>query len=141
MRGLWSHIAVLVLVASVFTHCGGQNSTADRRAAVLSTQNFSVAAGDGTALSVDVPSAGALAATANWAGTSAEIDVYITDSTCPGVDELVLGSCAVLARGDTQAKSPQTATAFGVRPGRYQALVLGVGQNGGSGTVQFALSP
>jgi len=108
---------------------------------VLSTQNFSVAAGDGTALSVDVASPGALSATASFAEAGAEIDVYITDGSCASLDDLVFGSCKVLARADNRVPSPQKATLFGATPGRYQAFVLAVGQLGGSGTVSFILSP
>ncbi len=142
MQGPWWRFAVVMPLLSAFTSCGGQSTTADRKAAaVLSTQSFNLPAGDGAPLSVDAPSPGALAATANWTEVGAEIDVYLTDSTCPGLDELVLGSCKVLARGDNRTAVPQTATLFGAQPGRYQAFVLAVGQKAGSGTVSFTLSP
>jgi hypothetical protein len=149
MNRHWSRFAVLALpTLALFTACGGgQSVAASKQPTVLGTQNFNVAAGDGVALSIDVPNGGALAATANWT-TAGQVDVYITDSTCASLDDLVLGSCRVLARAAVPAccdnlthASLQTVTAFGVQPGRYQAFVLAAGPDAGSGTVQFVLSP
>jgi hypothetical protein len=148
MDRTWSRFTILALPAlTLFTSCGGShNPTASKQSVVLGTQNFNVAAGDGAALSVEVPTAGALAATANWT-TAGEIDLYLTDATCASVDDLVLGSCKVLGQVAVPAccsqtrPNLQTATAFGVQPGRYQAFVLDVAEGDGSGTVQFVLSP
>lgn len=130
-------MSTVAALAVVLSSCGGGAEQSPKRT-VLSSQGFTLAAGEGRALSIEVPEPGRLSASATWGPKGTDIDIYITDADCPGVEALVLGSCIVMGRGAGRWR-PEVASAD-VLPGHYQAFVLALAETGDSGVVEFALT-
>jgi len=112
-------MAGAVLVS--FSNCGGGSKTVSKPTQVatptpvpkvhtdLGGTNFTVRGGRSSFTNVDFPPAGLLDVTANWPGDS-NVDIYATDASCPGFEQVAAGACVILARGDGPATKPERIT-------------------------------
>jgi hypothetical protein len=81
----------------------------------LGGTNFNVRANGSSFANIDFPPVGTIDVTANWPGGD-NIDLYATDASCPGFDEVSSGACPILAKADSATAKPETisfATAAG----------------------------
>ena len=104
-------VAVLALVAGA---CGGGSPTAPRPSptptptppptrTVLVARNFTLGGGATSSDTVDNVPPGVVDVRVEWPGTS-DLNLYATDTACPGVVELLAGQCRVLAQAVTTAR-------------------------------------
>src|SRR5687767_12451574 len=64
---------------------------------VLATRSFTLAPSAAFTDTVDNVPAGVVDARADWPGAS-DLNLYVTDTSCPGVVELAAGTCRVFAQ-------------------------------------------
>jgi hypothetical protein len=85
---------------------GTQPTAQQVRTPLVTGATFNVRANSQIYTNIDFPPAGKIDVTANWGGAT-NIEMYVTESSCPGFPELSAGRCTVLARaeGVTRPKS------------------------------------
>jgi hypothetical protein len=118
---------ILLLPFLLAAACGGGNEGPSQptapaaaggpsRTVLVSGASFALDPGTATYKNIDLPPAGTLDATVDWAGAN-DINVYVTDNVCPGFLDLRAGRCNVIARSEGTAKperlSWNTSTAAG----------------------------
>jgi hypothetical protein len=113
-------LGLLALGSSWLISCGGGGSSAPnpvpptttppaaQRVVLIESAPFSLQPGTATFKNVDFPPAGTIDGTLNWNG-GADMNLYVTDNSCPGFNTLTGGGCNVLARAEGAAK-PETLT-------------------------------
>ena len=69
----------------------------------MDNASFSLQPGTATYKNIDQPPAGTIDGTLDWSG-AADMNLYVTDNTCPGFTTLKAGGCNVLARAEGAAK-------------------------------------
>ena len=119
------------LLAS-FSNCGG-NKTSSTPTPVanptpapqairtdLGGANFNVRPGRSSFTNIDFPPVGTIDVTADWPGDS-NIDVYATDASCPGFENVAAGSCPILAKGDSPTAKPERIT-FATQAGKIYTI-------------------
>ncbi len=123
---------VAVAILASFSNCGGGKATSTPTQVAtptpapqtvhtdLGATNFTVRAGRSSFANVDFPPAGTLEVTANWPGDS-NIDIYATDASCPGFDEVMAGACSILAKGDSPTAKPERIS-FQTQAGRIYTI-------------------
>jgi hypothetical protein len=103
--------------------CGGGGSSTPnpvatpppsaQRVVLMDQAPFSLQPGTATFKNVDQPPAGTIDGTLDWSG-GADMNLYVTDNSCPGFNALMAGGCSVMVRADGAAKPERvsfTATA------------------------------
>jgi hypothetical protein len=113
-------LLALAAVSSWFAACGGGGSSAPnpvpppttppaaQRVVLIDGAPFSLQPGTATFKNIDFPPAGTIDGTLDWSG-GADMNLYVTDNSCPGFNTLTGGGCNVLARAEGTAK-PETLT-------------------------------
>jgi hypothetical protein len=76
------------------------------RTVLISGASFVVRAGGSSFVNIDFPPAGKVDVTVSWGGPNT-IDIYVTDASCPGFQDVAQGRCPILGRaeGTTRPKS------------------------------------
>jgi hypothetical protein len=104
----------LAVTAPWLAGCGGGGSSGPNtvpsvappsatRVVLIDGAPFSLQPGTATFKNIDFPPAGTIDGTLDWAG-SADMNLYVTDNTCPGFNTLKGGGCNVLVRAEGGAK-------------------------------------
>jgi hypothetical protein len=93
--------------------CGGGGSSAPNpigtppptatRIVLVDGAPFSLQPGTATYKNIDQPPAGTIDGMLDWSGGS-DMNLYVTDNSCPGFNDLKAGRCNVMVRADGQAK-------------------------------------
>ena len=107
-------LLVLTLTASWLSSCGGGGSSAPNpvtqpppatatRIVLIEGAPFSLQANTATFRNIDQPPAGTIDGTLDWNG-GADMNLYVTDNSCPGFTDLRAGRCNLLVRADGVAK-------------------------------------
>lgn len=123
---------LLAMLAVLAAACGGGGGTTTPsspnpqpststgvRTPLLTGSTFTVRAGGSSFTNIDFPPVGTVDVTVNWGGSN-RIEVYITDASCPGFQNVTSGSCAVIARAEGTAK-PKSLT-FPSQTGRIYTV-------------------
>jgi len=148
-RSLRSFPAVILLLALI-PACGGGGSSPtggtpitqppvnNPTRTVLVTKNFSLQPGTATFQNVDLPPAGTLDATVDWTGSN-DINLFVTDNTCPGFLDLRAGACNIVARAETTSK-PERVT-FTTTAGRIWTFwIYNNGVSSDSGSMEVGIT-
>jgi hypothetical protein len=135
MHARYTLALALVPLVALLSACGAEVPAVTD----LGSHTVTLSPGTGTALTVQVPRAGTLEASARWANTETDLDLYWTDASCPSVDDLIWGGCTVLAQGNGRGPLNETAVAYPGAAGQYKVFVLALGAEGDSGTVALVL--
>jgi hypothetical protein len=136
------------ILLGLMAACGGGGSSPTTPAtqpaasnptrSVLVTKNFSLNAGTATFQNVDLPPAGTLDATVDWNGNN-DVNLYVTDNTCPGFVDLKAGGCNVVAKADGTAK-PERLT-FTTTAGRIWTFwIYNNGSSSESGAMEVGIT-
>ncbi len=78
------------------------------RTVLISGATFVVRAGGSSFTNIDFPPIGKVDVSATWGGPN-NIELYVTDASCPGFQDLAAGRCPVVARAEGAAR-PKTVT-------------------------------
>jgi hypothetical protein len=119
-------LGLLALVANApwLAGCGGGGSSAPNpvppitppaanRVVLIDGAPFSLQPGTATFKNIDQPPAGTIDGTLDWTGGT-DMNLYVTDNSCPGFNTLKSGGCNVMVRAEGTAKPERlsfTATA------------------------------
>ena len=116
-------LLALAVSAPWLAGCGGGSSApnpvapvtppTDTRVVLIDGAPFSRQPGTATFKNIDQPPAGTVDGTLDWGG-GADMNLYVTDNSCPGFNTLKAGGCMVLVRAEGTAKPERlsfTATA------------------------------
>jgi len=103
----------LAVTTPYFAGCGGGSSTpnsvpsappaAATRVVLMDSAPFSLQPGTATFKNVDQPPAGTIDGMLEWNGSN-DMNLYVTDNSCPGFSDLRAGRCNVVVRADGAAK-------------------------------------
>lgn len=105
----------LATASSAVLSCGGGGASAPnpitstpppataQRVVLIDNAPFSLQPGTATFKNIDFPPAGTIDGTLDWNG-GADMNLYVTDNTCPGFNALKGGGCNVLVRAEGTAK-------------------------------------
>lgn len=139
---------VLVLSAIAGAGCGSDSPstpptptpspTPASTRTVLATRSFTLAASASFTDTVDNVPAGIVDARIDWPGAS-DLNLYVTDTSCPGVVELAAGSCRVFAQatgGDRPERVQFTSTATA----NYSVWVRNLGPASEAVALEFAVT-
>lgn len=116
-------LLVLAFTSPWLPGCGGGGSSAPNpvpsappaatRVVLLDNAPFTLQPGTATFKNIDQPPPGTVDGTLDWSGGS-DMNLYVTDNSCPGFNTLQAGGCNVLVRAEGAAKPERlsfTATA------------------------------
>src|SRR4029077_10676407 len=100
---------VLGITASYLAGCGGGGSSTPNpvpsapasatRVVLMEGAPFSLQPGTATFKNVDQPPAGTIDGMLEWNGGN-DMNLYVTDNSCPGFSDLRAGRCNVVVRAD-----------------------------------------
>lgn len=105
-------LVALAVALPWLSGCGGGSSTPNpvatpppsaQRVVLMDAAPFSLQPGTATFKNVDQPPAGTIDGTLEWNG-GADMNLYVTDNSCPGFNTLMAGGCTVLVQADGTAK-------------------------------------
>jgi hypothetical protein len=110
---------IVAAASSGLVACGGGGSNPNpvtptpppataQRVVLIDSAPFSLQPGTATFKNIDFPPAGTIDGMLDWNG-AADMNLYVTDNTCPGFNTLKAGGCSVLVRAEGTAK-PETLT-------------------------------
>jgi len=107
-----------IVVAATLAGCGGSSSPSGgtapppaqpTRTVLISGAAFSLRPGSATYKNIDLPPNGTLDAMVDWAGNN-DINIYVTDNSCVGFQELRAGGCPVIVKADSASGKPERVT-------------------------------
>jgi hypothetical protein len=130
--------------------CGGGGSTPSQpnapvtggptRTVLVSGASFSLDPGTATYKNIDLPPAGMLDATVDWAGSN-DINVYVTDNICPGFVDLRAGRCNVITRAEGTAKPERLSWSTTTASGRiWSVWIYNNGASKESGAMEVGVT-
>jgi len=107
-------LLALALTCSWLSGCGGGGSSSPNgvptgapptatRVVLVDGAPFSLPPGTATYKNIDQPPAGTIDGMLDWNGAN-DMNLYVTDNTCPGFNDLKAGRCNVLVRADGTSK-------------------------------------
>jgi hypothetical protein len=105
---------------------------------VLATRAFTLAPSATFTDTVDGVPAGTVDARADWPGAS-DVNLYVTDTSCPGVVELAAGACRVLAQA-TGGSRPERVQFTATATANYSVWVRNLGPSPESVALEFAVT-
>jgi hypothetical protein len=105
---------------------------------VLVSRGFTLAAGATFSDTVDNVPAGLVDVRADWPGAS-DLNLYATDTSCPGVVELVGGRCRVFAQAVGTAR-PERIEFTTAAPGNYVYWVRSLGPSSEAVTLEVGVT-
>ena len=140
--------AWLVLAALAAAGCGSDSPSAPPTPTptptpaptrtVLATRSFTLAPSATFTDTVDNVPAGVVDARADWPGAS-DLNLYVTDTSCPGVVELAAGACRVLAQATGTAR-PERVQFTATATANYSVWVRNLGPASESVALEFAVT-
>ncbi len=109
-----ARLIALAVASSWLSACGGGDggSTPNpvtpapptaQRVVLVDSAPFTLQPGAATYKNIDQPPAGTIDGTLDWNG-SVDMNLYVTDNSCPGFNTLKAGGCPVLVRAEGAAK-------------------------------------
>jgi hypothetical protein len=105
---------------------------------VLATRSFTLAPAATYTDTVDNVPAGSVDARVEWSGAS-DLNLYVTDTSCPGVVELAAGQCRVFAQA-TGSDRPERVQFVTTSTANYSVWVRNLGPSAESVTLEFAIT-
>jgi len=108
-------LLALALLSSGLAGCGGGGGSSTpnpvttpppasaTRIVLIEGASFSLQPGAATFKNIDLPPAGTIDGTLDWSG-GADMNLYVTDNSCPGFTDLRAGRCNMMARADGASK-------------------------------------
>jgi hypothetical protein len=139
--------ALLAVLAAAVSACGSGSPTRPTPTptptppptrTVLATQSFTLAPGATFTDTVDNVPAGTVDARAEWPGGS-DLNLYVTDTSCPGVVQLAAGSCRVFAQA-VGSDRPERVQFAAPGTANYSVWVRNVGTAAEPVTLEFAVT-
>lgn len=110
------------------------------RTVLIADAGFSLEPGTATYKNIDLPPAGTLDTTVNWAGGN-DINVYVTDNVCPGFIDLRAGRCNVIARAEGTAKPERLSWSTTTAAGRiWSVWIYNNGSTPESGSMEVGIT-
>jgi hypothetical protein len=140
--------AVLLLAGLAGAGCGSgspsapptptPSATPPPTRTVLATRSFTLAPSATFTDTVDNVPAGVVDALADWPGAS-DLNLYVTDTSCPGVVELASGACRVLAQATGTAR-PERIQFTSTATANYSVWVRNLGPSPEPVALEFAVT-
>jgi hypothetical protein len=139
---------MLVLTALAGAGCGSDSpatpptptpsATPAATRSVLATRSFTLAPSATFTDTVDNVPAGVVDARADWPGAS-DLNLFVTDTSCPGVVELAAGGCRVLAQATGTAR-PERVQFTSTATANYSVWVRNLGPSPEAVSLEFAVT-